>query len=60
MDWAAVAAHLAGHGLTLLPGENPRFPGGFANRNYLIRLATGSDEILAVLRAVIGEPQTCT
>jgi aminoglycoside phosphotransferase (APT) family kinase protein len=50
MDWAAVAAHLAGHGLTLLPGENPRFPGGFANRNYLIRLATGSDEVLAVLR----------
>ncbi len=46
MDWDAVAGHLARHGLTLLPGSKPRFPGGFANRNYLIQLATGA----AVLR----------
>jgi len=46
MDWAAVGAHLARHGLTLLPGERPRFPGGFANRNYRVDLASGP----AVLR----------
>ncbi len=46
MDWEAVARHLLQHGITLLPGANPRFSGGFANRNYLIQLATGS----AVLR----------
>jgi len=46
MDWPAVAQHLRGHGLVLLPGEKPRFPGGFANRNYLISLETGP----AVLR----------
>jgi aminoglycoside phosphotransferase (APT) family kinase protein len=46
MDWPAVAAHLARHGLELLPGPNPRFPGGLANQNYLVQLATGP----AVLR----------
>lgn len=46
MDWAAVGAHLARHGMTLLPGERPRFSGGFANRNYRIELAEGP----AVLR----------
>jgi len=46
MDWPAVAAHLVRHGLELLPGPNPRFPGGLANQNYLLQLATGP----AVLR----------
>ena len=46
MDWAAVGAHLARHGLALLPGERPRFSGGFANRNYKVQLASGP----AVLR----------
>ena len=46
MNWDAVAAQLARHGLKLLPGERTRFPGGFANRNYLIRLESGP----AVLR----------
>jgi aminoglycoside phosphotransferase (APT) family kinase protein len=46
MDWAAVGAHLARHGITLLPGERPRFSSGFANRNYKVELATGP----AVLR----------
>jgi aminoglycoside phosphotransferase (APT) family kinase protein len=44
-DWAAVAAYLARHGMELL-GTPTRFPGGLANRNYLITLATGP----AVLR----------
>ena len=48
MDWAAVAAHLERHGLMLLPGERTRFPGGFANRNYLIELQGG--------RAVLRRP----
>ena len=46
MDWDAVGAHLAQHGLALQPGERTRFPGGFANRNYLIALESGP----AVLR----------
>ena len=46
MDWEAVGGHLARHGLMLLPSVRTRFPGGFANRNYLIELETGS----AVLR----------
>lgn len=46
MDWAAVGAYLARHGITLLAGERPRFSGGFANRNYLVELGTGK----AVLR----------
>ena len=46
MDWEAVGRHLAGAGLRLLPGARTRFPGGFANRNYLLELESGP----AVLR----------
>jgi aminoglycoside phosphotransferase (APT) family kinase protein len=44
-DWAAVAAHLARHGMAMT-GTPSRFAGGLANRNYLISLSTGP----AVLR----------
>ncbi|GAC1347096.1 MAG: phosphotransferase family protein [Acetobacteraceae bacterium] len=46
MDWTAVAAHLARHGMALRPGTPTRFPGGLANQNYLIELESGP----AVLR----------
>lgn len=46
LNWDAVTGHLARHGITLLPGPKPRFSGGFANRNFLVQLATGP----AVLR----------
>lgn len=39
LDWAAVRAHLAAHGLTLDMDPAPRqFSGGLANVNYLIHL----------------------
>ena len=39
LDWEAVRAHLAGHGLTLDRDPPPRqFAGGLANLNYLIHL----------------------
>lgn len=47
LDWAAVAAHLARHGLRLDPGFAPRqFAGGLANLNFLLRI----DDAWAVLR----------
>ena len=46
MDWDRVRAHLAQHGMVLRPGTPPRFPGGLANQNYRIELASGP----AVLR----------
>ena len=45
-NWPALAAHLTRHGRHLLPETPTRFPGGLANRNYLIQLETGP----AVLR----------
>ena len=41
-----MADHLAAHGLTLTSEPPTRFPGGLANRNYLIHLSNGP----AVLR----------
>jgi aminoglycoside phosphotransferase (APT) family kinase protein len=39
LDWEAVRAHLAGHGLTLDREPPPRqFAGGLANLNYLIHI----------------------
>ena len=38
MDWTAIAAHLARHGLTLGGPPPTRFAGGLANQNYLIHL----------------------
>lgn len=47
LDWGAVAAHLAGHGLRLDPAFTPRqFAGGLANLNFLLRI----DDAWAVLR----------
>jgi aminoglycoside phosphotransferase (APT) family kinase protein len=47
LDWRAVQAHLATHGLRLDLDPPPRqFAGGLANLNYLIQL----DDRLAVLR----------
>jgi aminoglycoside phosphotransferase (APT) family kinase protein len=47
LDWAAVGAHLAAHGLRLETDPPPRqFAGGLANRNYLVRI----DGMPAVLR----------
>ena len=40
-NWPAVAVHLAGHGLRMLDGVPTRFPGGLANRNYLVQLESG-------------------
>ncbi len=45
-DWGAVGAYLARHGLVLLAKTPTRFPGGLANRNYLVHLGSGP----AVLR----------
>lgn len=45
-DWPAVARHLAAHGMRLTDPPPHRFPGGLANRNYLIHLDSGP----AVLR----------
>ncbi|MFG1298402.1 phosphotransferase family protein [Xanthobacter sp. V3C-3] len=42
LDWAAVAAHLARHGLILDTDFTPRqFAGGLANLNFLVRLSDG-------------------
>ncbi len=41
-NWPAVAAHLAQHGLRMTSDAPTRFPGGLANRNYLMQLESGA------------------
>ena len=53
LDWAAVGAHLAAHGMRLETDPPPRqFAGGLANLNYLVRI---DDRPYVLRRPPMGE-----